>query len=109
MGAKRQISPFGDAVSQYSEEVLKLPPQMVVEIIVREHNNISEDIWDGLTPLEKQYYILMWVKDNPKFSLDAAVYFNNQIHGGEYRWWSLSEEERLPYLLDFFAENLSQT
>ena len=108
--ATRQISPMSEAVSKYTEELLKLPPKQLIELIVKTEFNIPDHIWDGLTKIERNYYILKWIKDNPGFSLSAARYFSNKVfqrpgHEEKNSWWSLSKEEQLPYLLEYIGQN----
>jgi len=108
--AARQISPLSEVVSKYTEELLRLPPRQLIELVVKTKFNIPDYIWDTLTKIERNYYILKWIKDNPGFSLGAARYFSNKVfqkegHGEKNSWWSLSKEEQLPYVLEYIGEN----
>ncbi|RLF06448.1 MAG: hypothetical protein DRJ64_04450, partial [Thermoprotei archaeon] len=99
--AMRQVSPLSESVSKYAEELSKLPSVQLLELIVRVELRIPEYIWNSLEILEKNYYILKWIINNPAFNLAAAKYFGES-------WWSLSEEDRIPFLLKFLGENFSQ-
>ncbi|MDD5669634.1 MAG: hypothetical protein PHE58_06370, partial [Candidatus Omnitrophica bacterium] len=97
----RQVSPCSDLSREYSKELLKVSPLELIQTLVRVSLNIQEDIWVKLSAKEKIHYILSWAGNNPKFNLDAAEYFGDKSHD----FWALTDEERLPYILEYISDN----